>query len=45
MAKCLNCGKSFKKQDKKGNRHIKYCCVKCYWQYHLKDIIKGDNVC
>ena len=43
MSKCLNCGKDFKKQDKKRNRHFKYCSANCYWKYHLKDIIKENK--
>ena len=41
--KCLNCGKEFVRRKKKRNRNIKYCSSKCYWEYHLKDILKGGK--
>ena len=41
--KCLNCGKEFIRKKKKGNRNIKYCSSKCYWEYHLKDILEGGK--
>ena len=37
--KCLNCGSEFKKSDK----NHKYCSGKCYWEYHLKDILKKGS--
>ena len=48
MIRCKNCGKEFKttnkcKKDKRGNRNYLYCCIDCYWQYHLKDILKGNK--
>lgn len=43
MAKCLNCGKEFKRIKKRTKRNIKYCCSECYWQYHLKDILKKEK--
>ena len=41
--KCLNCGKEFTRRNKKGNRHIKYCSVECYWKHHLRDVLKGGK--
>ena len=37
--KCLNCGGEFKKN----NKNHKYCSSKCYWEYHLKDILNKMN--
>lgn len=34
---CLNCGKEF---VRKQNHNHKYCSAKCYWEYHLKDVLK-----
>lgn len=41
--KCLNCGKEFLRSKKKGKRHYKYCSPKCYWKYHLKDVLKKEG--
>ena len=38
--KCLNCGKEF---IRKTGKNYKYCSSKCYWQYHLKDILRGGK--
>lgn len=36
---CPNCGKEFvRKRGKPCN--YKYCSNKCYWEYHLKDVLK-----
>lgn len=43
IRKCLNCKKEFVVKNKKKSRNFKYCSGKCYWQYHLKDIIGGNN--
>ena len=43
LSKCLNCGKEFVKSNKRKRKNYKYCCSKCYWEYHLKDILKGNN--
>lgn len=43
MTKCKNCGKEFIKKNKKRNKNYMYCSSKCYWQYHLKDILKKED--
>lgn len=43
ILKCLNCGKNFIKRKSKHNKNIKYCSSKCYWEYHLKDILNKDK--
>lgn len=44
---CPNCGKEFVRKNCR-QRHkrrgkicnYKYCSNKCYWEYHLKDVLK-----
>lgn len=42
--KCKNCGKEFIKKDKgRKYRNYMFCSSKCYWEYHLKDILKKEE--
>lgn len=43
IKKCLNCGKEFIKRNTKTKRNNKYCSSKCYWEHHLKDILKRSE--
>ncbi len=43
ICKCLNCGKEFIKIKRPKKKNIKYCCSKCYWEYHLKHYIRKDG--
>jgi len=40
IRKCINCKKEFVIRNKNKSRNYKYCSSKCYWEHHLKDIIK-----
>ena len=41
MFNCKNCGKPFQRQVKgKHKKNYMYCSSKCYWEWHLRDILK-----
>lgn len=44
IKQCKNCGKEFLPSKKKGKRNYMYCSSKCYWEFHLKDILRKRDV-
>lgn len=43
MEKCKNCGKEFIRKNGKNKHNYMYCSGKCYWEYHLRDILKKEK--
>lgn len=44
IKKCKNCGKEFLTHKKRKSKNYMYCSRKCYWEFHLKDILKKGDV-
>lgn len=42
IKKCRNCSKEFVVKKRKKDKNFMYCSSKCYWEYHLRDILKKE---
>lgn len=41
--KCLNCGKTFYREDHYRTREPKFCCKECFYKYYHKVCISCGN--